>query len=790
MGRKREKKKKTRELKSPAPPPKRKSKRKRVVPLFAIFVLGFVAWGLSGLRHRFAPLEREALNVIVVTADTLRPDRLGCYGNTRVATPNLDGLAESGVLFEHTTTVTPLTLPSHASIFTGTFPMYHGVRDNGGYYLEQDQLTLAEILKEKGYSTAAFVAAFVLDSRWGLDQGFDHYFDEFDFSEVDDISLDSVQRRGDEVMGEAIDWLESVKKDRFFSWIHLYDPHTPFDPPEPYRSQYQGVQWGLYDGEVAFLDSLMGQLLDWLDANQLTENTIVAFLGDHGESLGQHQEITHGFFVYDATVAVPFILKTPHRRLEGRRVSAQVRTIDLMPTLLDLLGFDIPERIQGRSLVELGSGRTDDLGLIAYSESLYPRHHYGWSDLKSLRNGTLHYIASPSPELYDISKDPQEKTNLATERPEDIKAFERELQEILELYSVEGIDEKGPEALDPETQAQLAALGYLGGATKVDIDPTAPLADPKDKIGLFNLIKQAGSDSSEGRIEDAFTKIRKVLDEDPEILEAHLILGNLHNKRDEKEKAIEAYKEALARDPEYLSALHSMAATYLTMGKREEAEAGFQRLLDLDPRNSRALFMLAEIQSRKKDYREAVELLNRALETGGERAPTYNLMAECLIELERLDEAEAAVRQAIDLQEDLRTAHFNLALIQEAKGDPEGAIRAYEREIEISPKDHKSHFNLAKLYAGAGNLQKTIEHFRRSIEIDSSFAEGHLYLAKLYLDQGDLEQAMDLAQKANELDPDPSLAPMGHFILADVYNRMGRLQDAEREVAIARSLQK
>jgi tetratricopeptide (TPR) repeat protein len=601
--------------------------------------------------------------------------------------------------------------------------------------------------------------------------------------------LDSVQRRGDEVMAEAINWLESVKRDRFFSWIHLYDPHTPFDPPEPYRSQYEGVPWGLYDGEVAFLDSLMGQLLDWLDANQLAENTIVAFIGDHGESLGQHKEITHGFFIYDATVAVPFILKTPHKQLEGRRVSAQVRTIDLMPTLLDLLGFAIPERVQGASLLDLSSGRADDLELIAYSESLYPRHHYGWSDLKSLRDGTLHYIASPNPELYDISKDPQETTNLASERPEDVEAFEQELQEILELYSVEGIDERGPETLDPETQAQLAALGYLGGATKVDIDPTAPLADPKDKIGLFNLIKQAGSDSSEGRIDDAFTKIRRVLDEDPEILEAHLILGNLYNKRGENDKAIEAYKEALARDPEYLSALHSMAATYLTMGRREEAEAGFRRLLDLDPRNSRALFMLAEIHSVRKDYTEAVELLNRAQETGAERAPTFNLMAECLIELDRLDEAEAAVRKAIELQGDLRTAHFNLALIREASGDPAGAIRAYETEIEISPQDHKSHFNLAKLYAGAGNLQKTIEHFRKSIEIDPSFAEGHLYLAKLYLDQGDLNQAMELAQKANGLDPEPSLAPMGHFILADVYNRMGRLQDAEREVAIARRLQ-
>lgn len=216
-------------------------------------------------------------------------------------------------------------------------------------------------------------------------------------------------------------------------------------------------------------------------------STIIAFLGDHGESLGQHRETSHGFFVYDATVSVPFLLKVPYQGFRGRRISAQVRTIDVMPTLLDHLGLEIPAVVQGQSLLSLASGGDDNLDLLAYSESLYPRHHYGWSDLKSLRNEAFHYIAAPRPELYDVRNDPHELNNIASRRPEVVRDFERRLDEILDLYGAEGIEDEQPQSLDPETQAQLAALGYLGAPSKVRVDPSAELADPKDKIGLFNL---------------------------------------------------------------------------------------------------------------------------------------------------------------------------------------------------------------------------------------------------------------------------------------------------------------
>ncbi|MGH9460809.1 MAG: sulfatase-like hydrolase/transferase, partial [Vicinamibacteria bacterium] len=706
-----------------------------------------------------------------------------------IETPNIDRLAGEGVLFENANTVVPLTLPAHSSILTGTFPMYHGVRDNGGYYLDAEQTTLAETLKENGYATGAFVAAFVLDSRWGLNQGFDRYFDDFDLAKYETVSLDSVQRRGDEVLAEALDWMDSVRQGPFFSWIHFYDAHTPYEPPEPYLSRYDGPPFGRYDGEVAYVDSLMGELMSWLEQKGIADSTAVVLLGDHGESLGEHREAAHGFFIYDATTHVPFILKVPSGDFGGRRVAAQVRVVDVMPTLLELLGVAIPVPVQGESLMRLITGEVNDLGLMAYSESLYPRNHYGWSELKSLRDGTLHYIAAPRPELFELADDPKQQNNLAPQRARTVSELQEALDAMAERYSASDIDEQAPVTLDAETQAQLAALGYLGGPSKIKIDPDKPLADPKDKIDLFNLIKRAGADSSEGRVDEALTKIQKVLGDDPDILEAYSILGNLYVKKEEREKALEAYQDALAREPEFKPALFGLASVYEEMGRLDDAAAGFRRLTEIDPRDNGAFFRLAGVHAQKKEFEEALGFLRQARDLGSDRPPLHNLMAECYIGLEQFEEAEREVGVALEMNPDLPSAHYNLALIREAQGDIPGAIAAYERDLEVAPRNFRAHFNVAKLYGQAGESEKMVEHFERSIELNDQFAIGHLYLSKHYLDTGDLERALELAKRGIELDPEPSMAPLGHFILADVYNRMGRPQDAERELSEARRLE-
>ena len=741
---------------------------------------------IPGVPARINP---RPLNVIVITADTLRADKLGAYGNTRIATPNIDRLASEGVLFEQATTVVPLTLPAHASIFTGTYPLFHGVRDNGGYYLDPAQTTLAEVLKAQGYATGAFVGAFVLDSRWGLAQGFDRYFDDFNLAKFEKVSLDSVQRRGDEVLARALPWMDSVRDRRFFAWIHFYDVHTPYDPPEPYLSRYAGVRWGRYDGEVAWVDSLVGRVLQWLDDRKLADRTIVALVGDHGESLGEHKEAGHGFFIYDATTHVPLILRTPFRALKRLRVASQVRVIDLMPTVLALVGAPVPAAVQGTSLLDLAAGRRGREALVAYSESYYPRHHYGWSELTALRDSVFLYVAAPWPELFDLAADPRQEHNLASERPTTVARLSKELAALREQFSAKDIDQKRPETIDPDAQARLAALGYIAGPAKVRVDPGKSLADPKDKIELFNLIKDAGGDSSEGRVDRALEKIQRVLQQDAKILEAHHILGNLYVKKNEREKAIAAYTQALALDPEYVPAIFSLASTYKELGRLDEATAGFERLIELDPHDNGGYYNLARIHAEKKEFQPALDLLKRAVDMGSERAPLHNLMAECYLALKQLDRAEREVRRALEMNPELPTAQFNLALVLEERGDLPHAIEAYTKELVNVPRSFMAHFNLAKLYGKTGRPSQMIEHFEKAVEINDQFAIGYLYLAKAHLDSGNLDRALALATKGIALRPERSLAPFGHFLLVDIYNGLGRLQEAARELELARRLQ-
>ena len=631
----------------------------------------------------------------------------------------------------------------------------------------------------------------MVDSRWGLDQGFERYHDDFDFREFERISLDSVQRRGDEVLDAALAWMDEVKEERFFSWIHLYDPHWPYEAPEPWASRVSGYPDAAYDGEVLFTDSLVGRLLDWLDANELAGETVLALIGDHGESLGRHREGAHGFFIYDASMQVPFLLRAPYRQIRsGRRVPAQVRGIDLMPTVLDLVGVPAPQAVQGESLVPLADGSADDLGLWAYSESLYPRNHYGWSPLRSLRNGLLHFISAPRPELYEVLSDPGESENLASERPGQVRQLQARLDELTAAFGTEGVEEQAPETLDEETRAQLAALGYLGGSSRVRVDPGEPLADPKDKIVLYNLLKAAGTDSTEDRVEEAMEKVRRVLAEDPGILEAHLVLGNLFVKREDWDGAIAAYRDALALDPEYKSAILGLADAYRLAERLDEAAAGYRRLLELDPNDNKAHYHLAEIHAAREEYTEALEVLAGLEATGEERAPARNLKGQCLLSLGRLEEAEAELRLALSMDEQLSDAWYNLALLFEERGDGVRAIEAYETRLEMAPKDFRSHFNVGKLYGAMGDPARMEASFRAAIGHNGEFAVGRLYLAKALLDRGQLEEAEETALRGLDLGPDPDMAPLGHFVLADIYNRQGRTAEAEREVRRARAIRR
>jgi arylsulfatase A-like enzyme/Tfp pilus assembly protein PilF len=746
----------------------------------------------SEVGRWIAPLKPSELNVLFITLDTTRADHIGCYGYPLIKTPNIDGLAADGILFQNATAQCPLTLPSHSSMFTGSYPFFHGVRDNGGFYLEDDQVTLAEVLQQAGWATSAFVGAFVLDSRWGIDQGFDYYFDNFDFAKYKKISLDSVQREGGEVIKAFFEWFEENSPERFFSWIHLYDPHTPYEPPEPYRTQYEGQGYGLYDGEIAYTDHLIGRVLETLREKGRLEKTVVVVVGDHGESLGEHHESSHGFFIYDATVSVPMIIRIPSAELRGKTIAAQVQNIDLMPTLCELLGLPVPDAVQGQSLLPLIGGRDPKRDTEAYSESFYPRYHYGWSELKSLRTSRYKFIQAPRPELYDLSLDPREKNNIFGRESSLAERFIRNLEKLEEKMSRKGIEDRGPQQLDDDSREKLMALGYIGGFTSgAKLSQRDNLGDPKDKIILFNKIKMAEGASSNREYDEALMRLDEVIAEDPGIMEARQVRANIYLQLDRAEEAAEECKEALKIDPEYNAAIFTLAQAYKKLKKYDEAVAGFERAIQIDPRDAKPHVNLGEVFSEIRDFDRAIVHLEKAISIDPEHSSlAHNNLGAAFLEKKMFERAEAELLKALEMRPRIPDAHHNLALLYEERGDPKRAMEEYKKEIEIHPGAHPAHFNLALLYGKMGLLREQVDQLKEAIKTEQGFARAYLFLAKSYLDLNEnFEEAIGLAKKGLELEPEGESAPLGHYVLADIYNRLGRQADYSSELQKGRALE-
>jgi arylsulfatase A-like enzyme len=419
-----------------------------------------------------------ARHLVLVTIDTLRADRLGCYGSTIGATPRLDRIASEGARALDASAQVPLTRPSHVCLLTGLLPAEHGIRDNISPALDPGVPLLAETLHAAGFRTAGFVSSIVLSHQSGLHRGFDVYSDHFDVDEDDARFLNTIQRRGDGPTAEAVAWLakEAPSGARLFAWLHLYDPHDPYDPPEPYASRYAGRP---YDGEVAYADELVGRLDDELTRLGLRDSTLLVVTSDHGEGLGEHGEEVHGYFVYQTTLRVPLLIRGPGIA-PGGRIGGLARSVDVVPTVHELLGTTAPATLAGRSLAAAARSGAAPTEEAAYAESLTPLLHYGWSDLRTLRDGRYKYILAPRPELYDLQEDPGELRNLEPRQPSRAAALRGAL-----LARIRG-EQAASRTLSvpPDVLEKLGALGYVGaGGGGV---PTG--ADPKDKLREYQSI--------------------------------------------------------------------------------------------------------------------------------------------------------------------------------------------------------------------------------------------------------------------------------------------------------------
>lgn len=757
------------------------SLRRSTLAFLSAAVLALVAVSAAlWWMMRETPPQYQGANVLLVSVDTLRADRLGAYGYREAETPRLDRLAREGIRFQQVVSPMPLTLPAHTSLMTALPTSIHGVRDNAAFQISAGATTLAEQLQAAGYDSGAFVGSFVLHSRWGLNRGFVHYDDAFLYGQPGSIP-GQVERRAEAVVDAALGWLQEPRDAPFFAWIHLYDPHSPYSAPEPYGGRFGDRP---YDGEVAYTDAQVGRLLDELEAAGLLENTIVVVTADHGEGLGDHGEPGHGMFLYDTTLLVPLIIRLPDQLFAGREVAEQVRLIDVAPTILELAGVALPEAFLGQSLMPFLVGESSPRP--AYSETFYPRWHFGWQELHALRKDGFKYILAPRPELYDLRSDPSESTDVVDEEPERADELRAEVEELRD----QGVT-SGPGRLDADATQRLRALGYIGSAP-ADL-PEGPLPDPKDKIGLFTSVSNAQGMLAAGDYSGAARLLGEVLEEDPRIVSAHVTRGNALFRLGDFAGALEAFEAALELNPEGNVALLNLGIAHRRVGDLETARADFEVLLSLDPSNTSALFNLGEMALEAGDPATARQHFEAAAEINDQLPEPLFGFGVAAFQLGQIDRAKAEFERVLAVASFFPEVHYYRGLIAESRGNSAAAAESYRAEVEQNPRHHRSWINLSQIHAGAGDHAAAVETLRSAIEILPNLASAHVLLARSLLALDDPALYSEVEQAARDglsLDPPPELRPLAHYVLADVYNRLGRPQDVERELALAREAER
>jgi choline-sulfatase len=686
---------------------------KRVLQLLVCVVAPFAQAFAAPLPH--APKTRP--NVILITIDTVRADHLGCYGAKDIQTPTLDALARDGIVFERAISQVPLTWPSHAVILTGLYPFQNGVQDFTGQPLEPRFRSVAQSFKQQGYATGAVVSAFVLDRSWGLARGFDFYDDAFAPEAFVNRDLGLVDRRAGESVTRALAWLKKNPRRPFFFWLHLYDPHSPYDPPAAYRTKYHGH---LYDGEVAYADHELGRLIAWLKLNQLYDRSLIVFLSDHGESLGEHGEHEHGFFVYNATVHVPLIVKPPAGSgFQPGRISRPVETVAVAPTLVRLARIQdkIEEQFQSHGLIGTGTETEHE----SYSETFYPFSSFGWNPLHALETSRYHYIDAPDPELYDLTADPAEKNNLAAQQTATVAVLKEKLQTRLRNHPFTPAEASGQSSssqLSPDALEKLRALGYVAYRSPVSAEALASgLPDPKSKLWEFNAILEAGDAFQAGDFPTGENLLAEVRRRDPEMHAVPYMLGEAALRQRQWDRAAAELQKALELDPNFDQAMTALARALhekgddagarrwldkalqqdrqnfrswyelgwieFKAGNANRAETAFEKALSIQPNFALAQRDLGLLYFGRKEYEKAASRLLRASQLGLNEAPLFNFLGICYSLTGRLSQAVHTYHAALRLDPKLADAHLNLGYAYEQLHHQSLAQQEYQQACHL-----------------------------------------------------------------------------------------------------------
>ena len=661
----------------------------------AVLVPAVLFASCGGAADPSAPKTR--VNVLLITIDTLRADRLSCYGGTAVPTPNIDRLAGRGTLFTGAFAPTPLTLPSHASILIGTSPIAHGVHDNIDFVVRSEQMTLAEHLKAHGYSTAAVVSASPLDSRFGLDQGFDRYDDSF--MAPGDPKTSPAEQNADAAVDKALKWLSSPPSEPWFFWIHIWDPHAPYAPPEPFRTQYKDRP---YDGEVAYTDFVLGRLFRALEENRESGRTLIVLTADHGEGLGDHGEKTHGYLTYNATIRVPLIIAVPG--LAASRSPATVSHVDIVPTVLDILQLETPPGLQGLSVRPALAGKPLPSRRV-YFECLSPYYELGWAPIRGYIAGDAKYVQSPIPEVYDLAKDPGEQKNIAsTVRIADYHSTLEGL--IAELTPAAPLDARAKTS--PELKEKLESLGYLARANRSPRTSFSAADDVKTLLPLLNRITDAYDLKFQGKREEAVRKLEAAIQEARTLDAAYIHLADLYRESGDRARALDVLAAGWRRFPSSYELLTTYVANLVSSERWQDV-----------------VRVVGEGSGLSQMDQDGIVWFFQGL--------AYQRLGDTPGSIAAFEKAVAADGEFLDALFNLGAAHLALYFQTGDPGQRDQAIPILQRAIGLGPKNGEAHTLLGRAYLEAGEIDRAIASLEtaRSLRPDLTNIEYQLGLAFL-----------------------------------------------------------
>jgi len=705
---------------------------------FFLFIISlFLGVGCTRPPKPFPPQNKNIhspQNILLITIDTLRADHLGCYGYSQIQTPGIDSLAQQGIRFEWAFTPVPITLPSHTSILTGLYPYTHGVLNNGEYQLSASIQTLPRILQSHGFSTAAFIGAFVLSKQFGLAKGFDLYDDELSPTgeKINEAFPLYNERKGEKVTEAALQWLQKTNPSRFFLWVHYFDPHTPYDPPPPFKNTYTDR---LYDGEIAYTDQCIKTLLEELEKQNILKDTLVVLVGDHGQGLGEHKEMTHGIFLYDATMRVPLLFR--YRELAAGIVSSDpVKTIDIPPTILEMLKIQIPHQWRGESLFPYfyQPHLSHRKKTAVYLETIFPEANFGWSPLQGIRTRQWKYIKAPRPELYDLQKDPEELTNVIDLYPKQARNLETRLQKL--LNNLPSPQKKQTVSMNEETRKRLQSLGYVWTA---DSAASANLSkDPKDMIELLNIFDHGYDHYVEGRYPEAVAIFQQILQQDTDNIIVHFLLAASLEKLNYLTEALKEFQEVAYQNPRFNNVHGNMGRVYEKLGNPTKALAEYQKDIDLFPDAPLLYNNVGVLYLKQKSYHLAIEQFKKVLSLTHDQSAhiiTHTNLGTAYEMLGMYPKAQEEYQHSLELDPNYLVAHINAGNVFVKTRQIKMAIQEWQKALEIDPQNVHVHFSLGRAFLRNRIFDKAIDHLQEAIRLEPDLMQARRLLEKIQKNQ-------------------------------------------------------